>query len=159
MTSVVQARPERGWHGAVGGCMRPDAIWPASCARAPGALAMRMEVAPCWMRGARRGRTSCRADDEDGLAAQAAEYLAREIDGDRCDGDGGAADAVSVRTRLATEKARWRSGSSAEEMPGLTRDGVGLLDLPRILRLADDHGVERAGDAEEMADGLALAES
>ena len=33
-----------------------------------------------------------RADDEDGLALQAAEDLAGEIDGDGCDGDGGAAD-------------------------------------------------------------------
>ena len=100
-----------------------------------------------------------RADDEDGLAAQAAEYLAREIDGDRCDGDGGAADAG-----LGADALGDREGALEEwferggDGPGLTRDGVGLLDLAEDLRLADDHGVERAGDAEEMADGLALAE-
>ena len=49
------------------------------------------------------------------LAAQATEEGAGEVDGDRRDGDGGAADWVSVRTRLATEKARCRSGSSAVE--------------------------------------------
>ena len=67
---------------------------------------------------------------------------------------------VSVRTLLATEKARCSSGSSVSRSDGadFAGDGVGLLDLAEDLRLADDHGVERAGDAEEMADGLALAE-
>ncbi len=37
-------------------------------------------------------------------------------------------------------------------------DGVGLFDLAEDLRLAYDHGVERAGYAEEVADGFALAE-
>lgn len=36
-------------------------------------------------------------------------------------------------------------------------DGVGLFDLAEDLRLADDHAVERAGDAEEVADGFAVA--
>ena len=40
-------------------------------------------------------------------------------------------------------------------LPG---DGVGLFDLAEDLRLADDHAVERTGDAEEVADGFALAE-
>ena len=35
-------------------------------------------------------------------------------------------------------------------------DGVGLFDLAEDLRLADDHAVERTGDAEEMADGFAV---
>ena len=99
-----------------------------------------------------------RADEQDGLAAQAAEDLAGEIDGDRCDGDGGAADlglgADSLGHREGALQERFeRRGDGA----GLARDGVGLLDLTEDLRLADDHGVERAGDAEEMADGLALA--
>ena len=37
-------------------------------------------------------------------------------------------------------------------------DGVGLFDLAEDLGLAYDHAVERAGDAEEVADGFALAE-
>jgi hypothetical protein len=41
---------------------------------------------------------------------------------------------------------------------GLARDGVGLFDLAENLGFAHDHAVERAGDAEEMADGFALAE-
>ena len=38
-------------------------------------------------------------------------------------------------------------------------DGVGLFDLAEDLGLADDHAVERAGDAEEVADGFALADT
>ena len=100
-----------------------------------------------------------RADDEDGLAVQAAEDLAGEIDGDRCDGDRGAADlglgADALGHREGALQERFQRGGDGA---GLARDGVGLLDLAEDLRLADDHGVERAGDAEEMADGLALAE-
>ena len=36
-------------------------------------------------------------------------------------------------------------------------DGVGLFDLAEDLRLAYDHAVERTGDAEEVADGFAVA--
>ena len=41
---------------------------------------------------------------------------------------------------------------------GFASDGVGLFDLAEDLRLANDHAVERAGDAEEMTDGFALTE-
>ena len=54
----------------------------------------------------------------------------------------------------ALEEAVERGGDGAD----FAGDGVGLLDLAEDLRLADDHGVERAGDAEEVADGFALAE-
>ena len=100
-----------------------------------------------------------RADDEDGLAAQAAEDLAGEIDGDGCDGDGRAADlglrADALGHREGALEERFERGGDG---PDLTRHGVGLFDLAEDLRLSDDHGIERAGDAEEMADGLALAE-
>ena len=36
--------------------------------------------------------------------------------------------------------------------------GVGFFDLAEDLGLADDHAVERTGDAEEMANGFPLAE-
>jgi len=65
---------------------------------------------------------------------------------------------VSVRTRLATEKARWKSGSRVVETRRLRGRRCRNLDLAEDLRLADDHGVERRGYAEEMADGFALAE-
>ena len=163
MTSVVQARPAP-WMamGPLASCMEIwPAIWPArSAARSGVRLATRMEVAPCWMRWrAARSDILPAPTMQDGLAAQAAEDLAGEIDGDRCDGDGGAADlglgADSLGHREGALQERFeRRGDGA----GLARDGVGLLDLAEDLRLADDHGVERAGDAEEMADGLALAE-
>jgi len=64
---------------------------------------------------------------------------------------------VSARTFLATVKGALeqcveRAGDGAD----LAGDGVGLFDLAEDLRLADDHGIERTGDAEEMADGLTL---
>jgi len=37
-------------------------------------------------------------------------------------------------------------------------DGVGLFDLAEDLRLAYNHAVEGAGDAEEVANGFSLAE-
>ena len=37
--------------------------------------------------------------------------------------------------------------------PGLDRERVGVAHLPENLRLADDHRVERGGDAEDVADG------
>ena len=50
---------------------------------------------------------------------------------------------------------RLEGGGDGADFAG---DGVGVFDLAEDLRLADDHGVERGGDAEEMADGFALAE-
>ena len=99
------------------------------------------------------------ADQQDRLAVERAEDFAGEVDGDRGDGDGRAAnlgfgaDALGDGEGALQERLE-RGGDGAD----LAGDGVGLLDLAEDLRLADDHGVERGGDAEEMADGLALAE-
>lgn len=41
---------------------------------------------------------------------------------------------------------------------GFAGDGVGFFDLTEDLGFADDHAVERAGYAEEMTNGFALAE-
>ena len=95
------------------------------------------------------------ADEQDVLVGERTEDLARQIDRDRGDGDG--ADEpiwVSLRTFLATEKADCsrRSSEAAEAAPTVAGDGVGLFDLAEDLGFADDHGVERGGDAEEMAD-------
>ncbi len=40
---------------------------------------------------------------------------------------------------------------------GVTRDRVSLFDLTKNLGFADDHAVERTGDAEEMPDRFAFA--
>ena len=117
-------------------------------------------MAPCWMRWRaassdiflrRRAGRSCLASEPKILRARSTATEAMETELEPI--------WVSVRTFLATVKARWRRdverGGDGADLAG---DGVGLLDLAEDLRLADDHGVERAGDAEEMADGFALAE-
>ena len=87
-----------------------------------------------------------RADEEDGPALERAEDLAREIDGDRGDGDGVGADAVSVRRFFGGGKGalqqvlEWRRDGA-----GGARHGEGFLDLAENLRLADDHGVQAGG--------------
>src|ERR1700722_18517982 len=45
----------------------------------------------------------------------------------------------------------------SRDRTGIAGDGVRLFDLTEDLGFANDHAVERTGDAEEMANGLALA--
>ena len=104
------------------------------------------------------GHFAC-ADEEDGLALKRAEDLAGEVDGDGGDGDGAGADLGFAADFFcdgegALEESFEVSGDGAD----FAGDGVGLFDLAEDLGLAYDHAVERAGDAEEMADGFALAE-
>ena len=62
--------------------------------------------------------------------------------------------AVSVRTRLATEKAAWnRRFSSGPGRAGVLRRAVGVLELAEDLRLAEHHRVEAGGDGEHVRDG------
>jgi len=100
-----------------------------------------------------------RAYDKHCLSSQATEDLTCHFDGDRGDGDGRAADLGLGADTLGygegtLQQRLQRRGDSAD----LVRDGIGLLDLAEDLRLADYHGVQRAGDAEEMTDRLAVAE-
>ncbi len=88
-----------------------------------------------------------------------AEDLAGEIDGDGGDGDGVCADAGLGADALGDGEGSLEEGVERRgDGSDVAGDGVGLFDLAEDLRLADDHGVERAGDAEEMADGFAVAE-
>src|ERR1019366_5418544 len=64
---------------------------------------------------------------------------------------------VSVRTFLAAAKALQQVFELPADGARGTRDGEGLLDLAQNLRLADDHGVEAGGYAEEVADGCLIA--
>ena len=65
---------------------------------------------------------------------------------------------VSVRTRLAAAKARLQQVLElAGDCSGGARRGEGFFDLAENLRLADDHGVEAGGDAEEMTNSLLIA--
>ena len=123
-------------------------------------LATRMEEAPCSMRW--------RAASSDILPAptrrtvfpcERAEDLSGEVDGYGGDGDGAGADLGFGADFFgdgegALEEGFEVSGDGAD----FAGDGVGLFDLAEDLGLAYDHAVERAGDAEEVADGFALAE-
>ena len=98
------------------------------------------------------------ADEEDGAALQRSEDLAGKFDRDRCDGDGVGADGgFSADTLGGGEGGLQQMFELAGDGAGSARDGEGFFDLAEDLRLADDHGVEAGGDAEEMADGLLIA--
>ena len=61
---------------------------------------------------------------------------------------------VSVRTRLATEKAAWnRRFSIGPGRAGFLGRAVGVLELPEDLRLAEHQRVESRRDREDMRDG------
>ena len=63
---------------------------------------------------------------------------------------------VSERTRLATLKARRQQAvQPAAERAAILGGGVGGLELAEDLRLADHHGIEAGGDAEEVMNGVA----
>ena len=104
-------------------------------------------------------------DEQDGFVGERAEDLARELGGDRGDGDRRAADlrfcADALRNGEGALKQRVQhgaEGSCGADCADLAGDIPGLFDLAENLGLANDHRVERGGDAEEMADGLALAQ-
>jgi hypothetical protein len=158
MTSVVQARAA-GIVGALHGDLLGDlagdegGLLVGAVGDQDGGCALLDEMA--------RGELGhlASADEQDGLALERTEDFAGEVDGDRRDGDGRAADLGLGADALgdgegALEQRLERGGDGAD----LAGDGVGLLDLAEDLGLANDHGVERGGDAEEMADGFALAE-
>ena len=109
------------------------------------------------MAGGKFAHFAC-ADEEDGAALERAEDLARHFNGDRSDGDGVGADlgfgaGVFGGGKGALQQMFELAGDGA----GGAGDGEGLFDLAENLRLADDHGVEAGGHAEEMADGLLVA--
>ena len=63
---------------------------------------------------------------------------------------------VSERTRLATLKARAQQAvQPAAERAAILGRGVGGLELAQNLRLADHHGIQAGGHAEEVMNGLA----
>ena len=110
------------------------------------------------MAGGELGHLPC-SDEQDGLALQAAEDLAGKVDGYGGDGDGAGADLGFVADLLGYGEGALEEGfEGGADCADLAGDGVGLFDLAEDLGLAYDHGVERTGYAEEMADGFALAE-
>lgn len=98
------------------------------------------------------------ADEQNGLALEVAKDLAREIDGDGGDGDGARADlGLVAHTFCDCEGALQEAFEGAGDGADFAGYVVRLFDLTENLRLADDHGIKRRGDAEEVADGFALA--
>ncbi len=99
-----------------------------------------------------------RAHQQYGLALQAAEDLARQIDRDRGNRHRRAAD-----LRLCADPFGHREGALQQrvERAGngshLAGHGIRFLHLAQDLRLADDHRIQRRGHPEQMANGLAIA--
>src|SRR3954469_1932718 len=99
-----------------------------------------------------------RADDDDAALREVADGLARELDGDRRDADplaadaGLRADALARLERGAEQAVRHRAGRARRQ-----RELVRAADLALDLGLADDHRLEPAGDAVELARGVAVA--
>ena len=99
------------------------------------------------------------ADDEDRLPFQRAENLFGEFDRDRGDrhrrrSDGGLGAHALGDGEGAAEELVELSANGAYGAGG----GVGLFDLAENLGFADDHGIQARSHAEEMADGVFLAE-
>jgi len=99
-----------------------------------------------------------RADKEDSAPLERAEDFACEIDGDGSDGDGVGTDAgFAARFFSGGKGALQQVLELAGNGSGGARDREGLFHLAENLRLADDHGIEARGHAEEMADGFPVA--
>ena len=98
------------------------------------------------------------ADEKDGAALKRAEDFAGEIDGHGCDGDGVGADAgFAARFFCGGERALQQVIELRGDGSGGAGHGEGFFDLAENLRLADNHGIEARGHAEEMADGIFIA--
>jgi hypothetical protein len=108
-------------------------------------LATRIFSMPCALR--------C-ADDEHGVVAQLAEHLQGQLDGGGTDAHGSLADGGLGAHALADlERVPEQPVEDHGRAAAVAGHLVGGLELGDDLRLADDHGVEARGDAEEVGDG------
>ena len=80
------------------------------------------------------------------------EFDAGGGNGDVVGADGGAVADLFGDGETLLEEA-FEDAADGARLPG---EAVGLLDLPEDLRFAEDEGVEAAGDAVDVADGLAV---
>ena len=98
------------------------------------------------------------AYEENSLPLERAEDFSGEVDGNRGDRDAARGDlrfaADFFGDREGALQERFEVGGDGAHFPG---DDVRLFDLAEDLRLAYDHTVEGAGDAEEMANSFAVA--
>ena len=92
-----------------------------------------------------------RAHQENGAALERSEDFARQVDGHRGDGNGIRSDAGLGADFLGGSKGALQK---VLQLPGhrarSTRDGEGLFYLPQNLRLANHHGIEAGGHAEQV---------
>ena len=123
-------------------------------------LATKIEAQPCGHQVA-GGEFAhlAGADDEDRLPFQRAEDLLGEFDRNRGDGDRRRSDGGLGAHALGDGE------GAAEKLVELTANRaycagsrVGLFDLAEDLGFADDHRIETGSYAEEMANGVFLAE-
>ncbi len=91
------------------------------------------------------------------LAGEAAEDLLRQFDGHRCDGNRRGSDGGLIPNLFGDGKG---AGQKLVKLRIYRTEGagggVGFLHLSEDLRLADHHGIQAGGDAEDVLDGLKL---
>ena len=96
-------------------------------------------------------RHLARPEDENGPARQVAEDLPCQLDGNRRDGDGHAGDA-GLGPHALGDVERLLQQVIQDDPGGLLcpGNGIGRLDLPEDLGLAEDHGLQAGGDPEDV---------
>ena len=132
----------------------------SACARSRRRLATNSVATPrsCSASRGQLGRLAG-ADDQHVAVGEVAVGVQREVDGDRGDAVAALADrrlgahALARLERRAEELVGQRAGRARVE-----RELVGALDLALDLGLADDHRVQPADDAVQVARGVAVAQ-
>ncbi|EHM55696.1 hypothetical protein HMPREF9080_00507 [Cardiobacterium valvarum F0432] len=98
-----------------------------------------------------------RADDEGGAAVMVVEEAMGEFDTGGGDGDVVRADGGAVADLFGNGEALLEEAfEDAADSARLLAEAVGLFDLAEDLRFAEDEGVKAAGDAVDVADGVAV---
>ena len=101
-------------------------------------------------------RHLARAHDHDGAVGQRAENLARQLHRRVADRNGHLADAGLRAHPLGhAEGAGDQAVQPAADRAAILGRGVGGLELAQNLRLADHHGIQAGGHAEQVMDGVA----
>ena len=98
-----------------------------------------------------------RADDEGGAAVVVVKEAVGEFDAGSGDGDVVRADSGAVADLFGNGEALLEEAfEDAADSPRLLAEAVGLFDLAEDLWFAKDEGVKAAGDAVDVADGVAV---
>ena len=96
------------------------------------------------------------AHNHDGAVRKRSEDLARQLHGRIADGNRHLADAcLGAHPFGHTEGAGHQAIQPAAERAAILGGSVGGLELSQNLGLADHHGIQAGGHAEQMVDGIA----